>query len=161
MATNSQTLRIEAVGELEIRITREFDAPRPLVFRMFTSCEHLSRWLGPRDMEMTFCEMDFRVGGRYRYVHRNAGGEYGFRGEILEIDEPRRISQTFEFEGMPGHISVDTLELEELSSRRTRLVNVSRFASLEDRDGMLASDMESGVRDGYDRLEEILAAGSD
>ncbi len=148
------TLTLE--GDREIVITREFDAPRELVFRAMSGCEHLRRWLGPRFLKMVHCEMDFRPGGHYRYVHRAPdGSEYGFRGEIREIFAPERVVQTFEFDGMPGHVSVETMTLEDVDGR-TRLTTRSLFASREDRDGMAQSGMEVGVRDSYDRLQELV-----
>ncbi|MGH8103891.1 MAG: SRPBCC family protein [bacterium] len=144
-------------SDREIVITREFNAPRDLVFKAHTSCEHLARWLGPRYLTMVFCEMDFRPGGKYRYVHRAPdGSEYGFRGEIREVVPPEKIVQTFEFEAMPGRFSVDTLTFEEHDGR-TKLTARSLFQSKEDRDGMVQSGMEAGVRESYERLDELLA----
>ena len=160
MANLSSTFSLTTRSDREIVITRMFDAPRELVFKAISSCEHLSRWLGPRDLTMTHCEMDFRPGGKYRYVHRSAdGAEYGFRGDIREIVPPEKIVQTFEFEGMPGHISEETLTLEELGGK-TRWTVVSRYPSVEDREGVIQSGMEAGVRDSYDRLEEYLGGMS-
>jgi uncharacterized protein YndB with AHSA1/START domain len=145
-------------SDREIQLTRMFNAPRDLVFKAMTSCEHLSKWLGPRYLTMVSCEMDFRPGGSYRYVHRTAdGAEFAFRGEIREIDAPQRVVQTFEFEMMPGHISVETLTLEEIDGM-TRLTVRSLFSSTEDRDGMASSGMDAGARESYDRLEEYLPA---
>ncbi len=147
---------IKLQGDLEKVMTRTFAAPRKLVFEAHTKCEHLARWLGPRYLTTSFCEMDFRKGGKYRYVHQAPDeSEYAFRGEFLEIVPPERIVQTFEFEAMPGHVSVDTLELRE-SGGKTYLTVTSRFSSKEDRDGMYASGMEAGVRDSWERLEELL-----
>ena len=155
-ATLSDTFTMTMPSDREIQLTRLFNAPRDLVFKAMTSCEHISKWLGPRSLTMVSCEMDFRPGGSYRYVHRSAdGSEFGFHGEVREIDPPRRVVQTFEFELMPGHISVETLTLEEVDGK-TKLTVRSLFSSTEDRDGMASSGMEAGVRDSYDRLEEYL-----
>jgi uncharacterized protein YndB with AHSA1/START domain len=143
-------------SDREIVMTRVLDAPRDLVFEAHTSCEHMSHWWGPRKYEIASCEMDFRPGGTWRIVHRGPGGEeYGFRGEFREIVRPERITWTFEWEGMPGHVSVDTLTLEEQDGKTT-LMSISVFDSVEDRNGMLESGMESGAAETYDRLDEYL-----
>jgi len=151
-------LVITTPSDLEIVMTREFDAPRELLFEAHTSCEHMEKWWGPRKYTLTVCEMDFRPGGAYRFVHRGPDGEeHGFRGEYREIVPPERIVWTFEYEGMPGHISLDTLTLEDLGGR-TKLVAHSLFDSVEDRDGMLHSGMEEGASETWDRLAELVKA---
>jgi uncharacterized protein YndB with AHSA1/START domain len=160
-ANGSGKLVVTTPAEREIVMTRTFDAPRDLVFEAHTSCEHMSRWWGPRKYEVTDCEMDFRPGGKWRMVHRGAGGEtHGFRGEYREIVRPERIVWTFEYEGMPGHVSVDTLTLEEQGGKTT-LTATSVFDSVEDRDGMLQSGMEEGAAETWDRLAEYLEALSE
>ena len=151
-------LTLTTPSEREIVMTREFDAPRELVFEAHTKCEHLNKWWGPRKYSFELCEMDFRPGGKYRFVHRGPEGieEHGFRGEYREIVPPEKIAWTFEWEGMPGHISLDTLTLEDLGGGRTKLVSHSRFDSKEDRDGMLQSGMEEGAGETYDRLAEFV-----
>jgi uncharacterized protein YndB with AHSA1/START domain len=148
------TLRV--ISELEVELTREFDAPRRLVFESLSRPEHLRRWWGPRGTKMVGCEMDFRPGGRYRFVlRRDNGPEYAFRGEYREIVPPEKVVQTFEFEGMPGSVSVETLTLTERDGRTT-LRTTSRMDSVEARDAMLRSGMEAGAAETYDRLEELL-----
>ena len=150
------TLTVTTPSDLEIRLMREFDAPRALVFEALSKPEHLRFWWGQASSTLTHCEMDFRPGGKWRFVERDKDGqEWGFRGEVREIDPPRRIVQTFEWEGLPGHISVETMELEDLGGR-TRISITSVFDSLEDRDGMLQSGMEQGAGESYDRLEAYL-----
>jgi len=151
-------LTLTTPSEREIVMTREFDAPRELVFEAHTKCEHLNKWWGPRKYSFELCEMDFRPGGKYRFVHRGPEGieEHGFRGEYREIVPPERIVWTFEWEGLPGHISVDTLTLEDLGGGRTKLTSHSVFDSKEDRDGMLQSGMEEGAGETYDRLAEFV-----
>ena len=144
-------------GMPQIIITREFDAPRDLVFRAHTDPELLAQWLGPRDLTMTVDHYDVRDGGKWRYVSKDAAGsEYGFHGVFHGTPSPDGIVQTFEFEGVPGHVSLDTLTLQERDGK-TLLRSVSSFQSVEDRDAMAASDMERGVRDSGERLEELLA----
>jgi len=152
-------LTLTTPSDREIVMTREFDAPRELVFGAHSKCEHLAKWWGPRKYTLAVCEMDFRPGGKYRFLHRGPDGdeEHGFRGEYREIVPPERIVWTFEWEGMPGHVSVDTLTLEELGGGRTKLIAHSLFDSVEDRDGMLQSGMETGAAETWDRLAEHLA----
>jgi uncharacterized protein YndB with AHSA1/START domain len=155
--SGSSELKVTTPSDREIVMTRVFDAPRDLVFEAHSSCEHMSNWWGPRKYEFASCEIDFRPGGTWRIVHRGLDGEedQGFHGEFREIVPPERIVWTFEWEGMPGHISVETLRLEEHDGKTT-ITATSVFDSVEDRDGMLQSDMESGAAESYDRLDEYL-----
>lgn len=155
MAAASKQLTVTTPSDKEIVLTRLIDAPRDLVFEAHSSCEHMSRWWGPRRYEIADCEMDFRPGGAWRIVHRGEGQEFGFRGEFREIRRPELITWTFEWEGMPGHISVQTLTLEEHDGKTT-LTSRVLFDSMEDRDGMIQSGMESGAAESMDRLEEYL-----
>ena len=147
-------------SDTEIVMTREFNAPRKLVFEAHSKPEHLKRWWGLREHTMPVCEMDFRPGGAWHFVSREVDGqEYGFRGEFREIVPPEKIVWTFEFEGMPGHISVETVTFEERDGK-TILTASSAYASKEDRDGMASSGMEAGARETWDRLAEYLATMS-
>jgi len=154
-ASGSKQLTVTTPTDREIVMTRILDAPRDLVFEAHSSCEHMSHWWGPRRYEIASCEMDFRPGGAWRIVHRGEGQEFGFRGEFREIRRPELITWTFEFEGMPGHVSVQTLTLEEHDGKTT-LTSRVLFDSIEDRDGMINSGMESGAAESMDRLEEYL-----
>jgi uncharacterized protein YndB with AHSA1/START domain len=155
-ASGKKELTVTTPSDREIVMTRVFDAPRDLVFEAHTSCEHMSKWWGPRKYTVASCEMDLRPGGTWRIVHRGPDGEeHGFHGEFREIVRPDRIVWTFEYEGMPGHVSVDTLILEEQDGKTT-ITATSVFDSVEDRDGMLESGMESGAAETYDRLDEYL-----
>jgi uncharacterized protein YndB with AHSA1/START domain len=162
MVKQNSALKITTPSDLEIVMTRDFDAPRELVFEAHTKCEHLEQWWGPRKYTLAVCEMDFRPGGKYRFVHRGPDGveEHGFRGEYREIVPPEKIVWTFEWEGMPGHVSVDTLTLEDLAGGRTKLTARSLFDSVDDRDGMLQSGMEEGASETWDRLAELVATMS-
>ncbi len=154
--SGNSKLTVTTPSDREIVMTRIFDAPRDLVFEAHTSCEHMSRWWGPRRYEVGSCEIDFRPGGAWRIVHRgSAGQEFGFHGEFREIVRPERIVWTFEFEGMPGHVSVDTVTFEEHDGKTT-LTATSVFDTVEDRDGMLQSGMQEGAAETWDRLEEYL-----
>jgi uncharacterized protein YndB with AHSA1/START domain len=154
--SGSNRLTVTTPSDREIVMTRVFDAPRDLVFEAHSSCEHMSQWWGPRKYEIVGCEIDFRPGGKWRVVHQGPeGDEFAFRGEYREIVRPERIVWTFEFEGMPGKVSVETLTLEEHDGKTT-FTGTSVFDTVEDRDGMLESGMESGAVETMDRLEEYL-----
>jgi uncharacterized protein YndB with AHSA1/START domain len=143
-----------------IVITREFDAPREVVFRAYTDPELIVQWLGPRDLTMTIDEYDVRDGGRWRYISTDEqGNEFGFRGVFHGTPSPDGTVQTFEFEGMPGHVALETLTMEDRDGK-TFVRTVSSFQSVEDRDGMAASGMEHGVHDSHERLDELLATMS-
>jgi uncharacterized protein YndB with AHSA1/START domain len=141
-----------------VRIAREFDAPPAKVFRAHTDPDLIGRWLGPRGLEMAIDHYECRTGGSYRYTHLDGdGGEYRFYGSFHEVRAPERIVQTFTYEGFPDGVSLDTLVLEDLGDGRTRLVATSLLDSMEGRDAMVASGMEVGIREGYERLDELLA----
>lgn len=147
-------------GNLEITVTREFDAPRDLVFKAHTDPSLYTQWLGPRELKMTLERLEPRNGGIWRYIHEDkAGNKYAFHGVYHEVLPPERIIGTFEFEGLPetGHVILGTTRFEALPGDRTKLTSQSVFQSLADRDGMLQSGMERGVNDGYERLDELLA----
>ena len=143
-------------GKQEIIITRDFDAPRELVWRAYRDPALVKQWLGPRKYEMVIDTWDARDGGAYRYVHRDAGSEHGFHGVFHSMAMDNMV-QTFEYEGAPGHVSLDTQVLIDLGGGRTRVKGHSTFMSVGDRDMMVENGMGEGVEDGYDRLDELLA----
>lgn len=156
MEGSRNKLEVTTPSDLEIAMTRVFDAPRDLVFEAHSSCEHLSRWWGPARFEVVSCEIDFRPGGTWRVVHRGPDGEeYGFRGEYREIVPPERVVWTFEFDGTPGSITVETMTLEEHDGKTT-FSSISVYDTVEERDGMLNSGMESGAAESMDRLDDYL-----
>ncbi len=140
-----------------VRIIREFDAPPEKVFRAHTDPELLVQWVGPRDLEMEVVTFDCRTGGEWRYVHRRGGEEYGFHGSFHEVRPNELIVQTFTFEGMPDGVALEKLVLEDLGDGRTRLVATSLVDSFEDRDAFVASGMETGIVQGYEKLDALLA----
>lgn len=159
MAKKNQTKITAEPGKQEIVITREFDAPRELVFQAFTDPKHYIRWLGPRDLTMTLETFEPRNGGMYRFIHNDKdNNKYAFHGVYHEVTAPQRIIQTFEFEGLPekGHVALETARFEALPGNRTKLTSQSVFQSVAERDGMIQSGMESGVNDSYERLDELL-----
>ena len=159
MKTRNQTNVRAEPGRQELFITREFDAPRELVYKAYVDLELIVQWLGPRDLTMRIDRYDCRTGGSYRYVHVDKNGnEYGFNGVVHEATAPERVIQTFEFEGMPqrGHVSLDIALFEELPGGRTRVTMQSVFRSVGDRDGMIQAGMERGITEGFERLDEVL-----
>jgi uncharacterized protein YndB with AHSA1/START domain len=156
--TSSHETQISADPDVPlIRIIREFDAPPAKVLRAHTDPELLVRWLGPRGMDMRIDHYDCRTGGSYRYVHTRGGNEFGFHGCFHEVRPSELIVQTFTFEGMPDGVALERLQFEDLGDGRTRLTATSLVDSFADRDAFLASGMEGGVREGYERLDEVLA----
>ena len=157
--TANTTNIIAEPGKQEILITREFDAPRELVFKACTDPQLIPQWWGPRSLSTEVDTMDVRPGGQWRFLNRDAeGNEFAFHGVYHEILAPERIIDTFEFEELPetGHVALETMTLEELPGGRTRLTTQSVFQSVADRDGMIQGGMEEGVKDTNDRLEELL-----
>lgn len=142
-----------------IEVIREFDAPRDLVFRASTDPDLVARWLGPRDLTMRVVEFDARAGGSYRYVHTAPdGAEYTFRGVFHTVTEPLLI-QTFEYEGAPGSVSLESRTLDDIGGR-TRMQQNAVFPSVGARDQALAAGMEHGINDSMDRLSELLRSGA-
>lgn len=141
-----------------VDLVREFDATPEQVFRAATDPAFVAQWLGPRELEMIVEEYDVRSGGRYRYIHRSSDGdEFAFRGVFHSVEPGKRVIQTFEWEGAPGEVSLETATYEDLGGR-TRLHTHSVFPSVETRDAMIEHGMEHGVRDSMDRLAELVAA---
>jgi uncharacterized protein YndB with AHSA1/START domain len=141
-----------------VRITREFDAPVERVFRAHVDADLFVKWNGPRDTVMDVDHHDCRTGGSYRYTHTTSNGFVaGFRGSFHEVRPDELIVQTFTFEGMPDGVALERLTFEDLGDDRTRLVSTSLVDSFEDRDAFVASGMESGVVQGYERLDDVLA----
>jgi uncharacterized protein YndB with AHSA1/START domain len=154
----STTTVVRTPSDREIVSERIFDAARDRVFAAYTDPELIPAWWGPRSMTTIVDRMDVRPGGAWRFVMRQPDGEEsGFRGIYREVTPPERIVQTFEWEGMPGHVIVDATTFEDLGGR-TKLTTVSLFHTTEERDGMLASGMERGLTETHDRLAELLAS---
>ncbi|MEV6822392.1 SRPBCC family protein [Nocardiopsis dassonvillei] len=143
-------------GQHDIVVTRSFDAPRDVVFRAMTDAEHLARWWGLKENETVIDRADLRRGGSWRFVERAPDGqEYAFHGVVHDVVAPERFVQTFEFEGMPGHVCLETTTLEERDGR-TLYTSITVFQSVEDRDGMVESGMEYGLKQSMDALDELL-----
>jgi uncharacterized protein YndB with AHSA1/START domain len=138
-----------------IDVSREFDAPRELVWKAWTEPELLKQWLGPAKYEMLIDEYDVRDGGRWRFVHRGDEGEFGFHGVFHGKPSPDGFTQTFEFEGAPGHVSLERLTIEERDGRTIARTH-STYQSVADRDAMIDNGMEGGMNEGFDRLDQLL-----
>ncbi|MGJ4843216.1 SRPBCC family protein [Leifsonia sp. Le1] len=143
-----------------VDIEREFDYPVEKVFLAHKDPALIAQWLGPRGYEMDVEEYDYTTGGHYRYVHRDPnGGEYGFRGVFHVVRDNEFAIQTFEFEGFPDVVSIESVTFEPLDGGRTRVKAHAVYPTLEARDGMVASGQAKGVTEGYERLDAVLAAG--
>ncbi|HEV8591888.1 MAG TPA: SRPBCC family protein [Pyrinomonadaceae bacterium] len=155
---NKTTVTAEP-GKQELFITREFDAPRDLVFKAHTDPDLYIQWVGPNDLTMTIDKWDSRDGGSYKFTHERDGHKYSFFGVNHEVHAPERIIGTFEFDGLPerGHVIMGKTRFEELPEGRSRVVHQSVFFSVADRDGMIQSGMERGVAEGYEKLDALLA----
>jgi len=157
-ATHTHETQITADPDVPlVRIVREFDAPPAKVFRAHTDPELLVQWLGPRRHTMVIDHFDCRTGGSYRYLHVSDGTEFGFHGCFHEVRPSELIVQTFTFEGVPDGVALERVVFEDLGDGRTRLTATSLVDSFEGRDAFVASGMESGVREGYERLDALLA----
>jgi uncharacterized protein YndB with AHSA1/START domain len=156
---NQQTneLQVAAEGDREIVTERVFDAPRERVFQAFVDPELIPLWWGRRQDTTTIDKLDVREGGEWRFVTDGPDGSTAFRGTYRAIDPPARLEQTFEWEGMPGHIVVETATFEDLGGGRTKISTRSVFDTTEERDGMLSSGMEIGMGESYEKLDELLA----
>jgi uncharacterized protein YndB with AHSA1/START domain len=155
----NKTVVIAEPNKQELFITREFDAPRELLFKAHTDPELYVQWVGPKDLEMSIQKMNATDGGTYEFTNRRGEHSYRFFGSYHEVAENERIIGTFEFDGLPerGHVIMGKTTFEELPNGRSRLVHQSVFFSVADRDGMVHSGMERGVVDGYEKLDALFA----
>ena len=144
-------------GETWLTIERELDAPRTLVWEAVTRAEHMRHWYGPRGSTVSVCSMELRVGGAWRCVIEHHGAAHGFGGVFQEIVPPVKLVQTWRYDGFPDAESVETLELFELPGGRTRIVGTTRHLTVAHRDGHVASGMEQGAAETWDRLAERVA----
>ncbi len=153
----SETKITAEPGIPQILFTREFNAPRELLFRAYTDPTLLVQWLGPRAMTMIVDHHDACDGGRWRFIHQDAdANDAAFHGVYHGTPSVDGIIRTFEYEGMPNHVSFETLTFEERGNSTLVRTNAV-FQSVEDRDAMVASGMEAGVNDSMERLDELLA----
>ena len=158
MTSKNKTTITAEPGKQELFITREFDAPRELVFKAHTDPNLFAQWIGPKNLTTDIKTFEPVSGGKWRFTQRNQdGNEFAFHGVFHEVS-PERIIQTFEFDGLPesGHVTLETLILEDLPNGRTKLTSQSVFQTVSDRDGMVEAGMEHGVVEGYERLDVIV-----
>jgi uncharacterized protein YndB with AHSA1/START domain len=144
--------------ERAFTMSRVFDAPREFVWKVYTDPAMVPKWWGLRASMTIVDKMDVKVGGVWRYIQIDAeGNEYAFNGVYTEVEAPERLTYTFEFEPMAGHVCTDTILFEEVAGGKTKITARTTFDTLEDLEGMLQSGMEEGAVETWDRLEELLA----
>ena len=156
MTKSSPKAKVTTPTDREIRIERVFAAPRDRVWRAMTDPALIAQWWG-RGNKLVIEKFEPTRGGHWRIVEHGPEGVNGFEGRFREVTPPERIVQTFEWDGMPGHVIIEHVTLEDLGDGRTRIVNVSLFHTTEERDGMLNSGMEVGLNESYAALDEVLA----
>jgi len=139
-----------------VEVIREFDATPAQLFKIVSNPDLIAQWMGPRELDVTVEKYDVRPGGTYRYVHRDESGEYAFRGVFHSVEQDKHIIQTFEWEGAPGEVFLDMMEIEP-TENGVRLHQQSVFPSVESRDQTIEYGMEHGIRDSMDRLAELVA----
>jgi len=150
--------KVTTPSEREIRIERIFNAPRERVWRAMTDPELVPQWWG-RGNKLVIERMELKRGGHWRFVEHSKHGVHGFEGRYREVSPPERVVQTFEWDGMPGHVAVETMTLADLGDGRTKVITTSLFHTTEERDGMLSSGMEDGLNQSYAALDRLLAEG--
>jgi uncharacterized protein YndB with AHSA1/START domain len=160
MQSKNKTTVVAEAGKQELFITREFEAPRKLVFKAFSDKKLLEDWLGCKEMKVKYEKFEPKAGGSWRYIGTmENGASFGFHGVCHDFTAPERIIQTMEFEGLPetGHVVMETTRFEDLPSERCRLTSQLVFQSVADRDGMVQANMEQGTAESYHRLDELIA----
>ncbi len=157
MTPSSPKATLTTHGDREIHVERIFNAPRERVWKAMTDPALVAQWWG-RGNKVVIERMELERGGHWRYVEHSGGETHGFEGRYREVTPPERIVSTFEWDGMPGHVTVDDMRLEDLGDGRTKLVTRSLFMTAEDRDGMLQSGMEGGMNESYAALDRLLAS---
>ena len=141
----------------EIRIERIFNASRDRVWKAMTDPELVAEWWG-RGNKLVIEKLEVKRGGHWRFVEHSAEGVHGFEGRFREVTPPERVVQTFEWDGMPGYVIVNTMTLQDLGDGRTKMVTTSLFHTTEERDGFLQSGMEGGMNQSYEALDRVLAS---
>ena len=156
-APTSARAKVTTPSDREIRIERVFNAPRDRVWEAMTNPKLLVQWWG-RGNKLVIEKLEIERGGHWRFVEHGPDGVNGFEGRYREVKPPERVVQTFEWDGMPGHVIIETATLEDLGDGRTRLVNISLFHTTDERDGFLQSGMEGGMNESYAALDKVLAS---
>jgi uncharacterized protein YndB with AHSA1/START domain len=148
---------ITTPSDREVRIERIFNAPRERVWKAITDPKLVALWWG-RGNKLVIERMEVEPGGHWRFVEHSPHGVHGFEGRYREVKPMERVVRSFEWDGMPAHVAIETATLEDLGDGRTKLVSISLFHTTEERDGMLQSGMESGVQQSYEALDKVLAS---
>jgi uncharacterized protein YndB with AHSA1/START domain len=151
--------RLTILGDREVRVERIFNASRERVWRAFTEPKLIAQWWG-RGNRLDVERMEVRRGGHWRFVEHTDHGDHGFEGRYREVTPPERLAYTFEWDGEPGHVTVDTVAFEDLGDGRTRVVTTTLFLTTEDRDGMMSAGMEQGLSASYAALDRLFARES-
>ncbi|MEU8896568.1 SRPBCC family protein [Nocardia sp. NPDC048505] len=157
MSTSTRDAAVTTTGDRDCHIERVFDAPRERVWAAYSRVEQLAQWWG-RGNRLDIERWEFRKGGHWRFVEHAEGQTHGFEGRFREITPEERIVQSFEWDGMPAHITIDTTTFVDLGDGRTKVVTDSLFHTQEERDGMLQSGMETGLNESYRALDRLLAS---
>lgn len=155
---SAQDLIVTTPTEREIRTERVFNAKRDRVWRAFMEKELVAQWWG-RGNKLDVEKFEPVAGGHWRIVEHHEGGSDGFEGRYREVTPQDRISRTFEWDGMPGHVIVETAEFEDLGDGRTKVISTSLFFTMEERDGMLDMGATAGMSESYAALDRLLAGG--
>jgi uncharacterized protein YndB with AHSA1/START domain len=148
--------KITKPSDRELRLERIFDAPRDEVWQAYTDPELVAQWWG-RGNKLVIERLEVERGGHWRFVEHSDQGVHGFEGRFREVTPPERLVQTFEWDGMPGYVIINSTTFEDLGDGRTRIVATSLFSATEERDGMLNSGMEQGMNESYAALDRLLA----
>lgn len=154
----SERAVITTPTEREIRVERTFNATRDRVWQALTDPELIAQWWSPSPGRLEVERMEVRRGGRWRFVTHGPKGSDGFEGRYREVTPPERLVYTFEWDGMPGHVAVETMILEDLGDGRTRVIAIQQFHTTDERDGMLQSGMQEGIDHQYAALDRVLEA---
>lgn len=154
-ASTARRATVRSSGEREVHVERVFDAPRERVWRAMTEPALIAQWWG-RGNRLDVVTFELKKGGHWRFVEHSDHGNHGFEGRFAEVDPPKKVVQTFEWDGMPGHTCLETMTLEDLGDGRTKLVTHSIFMTGADRDGMMQSGMETGMNESYAALDRVL-----
>ncbi|MFC9896617.1 SRPBCC family protein [Nocardia sp. NPDC127579] len=157
MSTPTKDATVTTTGDRDIHIERVFDAPLARVWAAYTRVEQLSQWWG-RGNRLDIERWEFRKGGHWRFVEHSDGEQHGFEGRFREIVPEERIVQSFEWDGMPAHVAIDTATFVDLGDGRTKVITDSIFHTAEERDGMVQSGMEGGLNESYRALDRLLAS---
>jgi uncharacterized protein YndB with AHSA1/START domain len=156
MSTATNDAVISTTSDTEIHVERIFNAPLERVWDAYSKIEQLSRWWG-RGNQLDIERWEFRKGGHWRFVEQADGESHGFEGRFREITPKERIVQSFEWDGMPAHVTIDSTTFVDLGDGRTKVITDSQFHTQVERDGMLQSGMEYGLNDSYRALDALLA----